>query len=75
MNTRYLIIGLSAAGVFGAEAIRRIDADGEITILSTEREQAYSRCLTTYYIEGKTDREHMKLRSADHWQKLRVDVR
>ncbi|MBQ6810392.1 MAG: NAD(P)/FAD-dependent oxidoreductase [Firmicutes bacterium] len=75
MSTRYLIIGLSAAGIFGAEAIRRRDADGEITILSTEREQAYSRCLTTYYIEGKTDREHMKLRSADHWQKLRVDVR
>lgn len=75
MNTRYLIVGLSAAGIFGAEAIRRLDGAGEIIILSTEREEAYSRCLTTYYIEGKTDREHMRLRSADHWQKLRVDVR
>ena len=75
MSTRYLIVGLSAAGIFAAEAIRRLDEWGEIIILSTEREEAYSRCLTTYYIEGKTDREHMKLRSADHWQKLRVDVR
>lgn len=75
MNTRYLIIGNSAAGIFAAEAIRKRDALGEITILSTEREEAYSRCLTTYYIEGKTDKAKMRLRSADHWQKLGVVVR
>ncbi|MBR5329716.1 MAG: NAD(P)/FAD-dependent oxidoreductase [Firmicutes bacterium] len=75
MNTRYLIIGASAAGIFAAEAIRKRDALGQITLVSTEREEPYSRCLTTYYIEGKTDPAKMRLRSAAHWQNLGITLR
>lgn len=75
MKTRYVIIGGSAAGIFAAEAIRDIDASGQIILIDAEKEEAYSRCMTTYYIEGKTDRAQMRLRDAAHWQKLGIEIR
>lgn len=75
MTTRYVIIGASAAGIFAAEAIRQRDPKGEILLLSTEREEPYSRCMTTYYMEGKCGAEQMRLRSRDHWQNLGINLR
>lgn len=65
--TKYLLIGNSAAGIFAADAIRQRDRVGEITILSTEREMAYSRCLTTYYVGGKTSKCGMYIRPASYY--------
>ncbi|MDO4542008.1 MAG: FAD-dependent oxidoreductase, partial [Bacillota bacterium] len=70
--TKYLIIGNSGAGVFAADAIRQRDKEGEITILSTEREMAYSRCLTTYYVSGQINKCGMFIRPGDHYEKNRI---
>ncbi|MEG0998713.1 MAG: FAD-dependent oxidoreductase [Clostridiales bacterium] len=69
---KYLIIGNSAAGVFAADAIRERDKEGEIEILSTEKEKVYSRCLTTYYLSGQISENGMYIRPDDYYEKNRI---
>jgi NAD(P)H-nitrite reductase large subunit len=49
---RFLIIGNSAAGIAAAEAIREVDTDSELTIVSDEPQSAYSRALISYDLAG-----------------------
>jgi len=57
---RQVIIGNSAAGLAAATAIRKKDPSSLITIISDEDCPAYSRVLTTYYLEGKIEREQLQ---------------
>lgn len=59
---KYVIIGNSAAGVATVEGIRKLDKIGEIAIVSDEDMLAYCRCLTSYYIKGKVNREGLLFR-------------
>jgi len=52
---RYLIIGAGAAGISAAETLRKIDADGEITLLCEERDGYYSRPGLAYLLTGEVD--------------------
>jgi NAD(P)H-nitrite reductase large subunit len=52
MATRYLLIGSGAAGLSAAEAIRRHDPSGVITVLSEEPHAFYSRPGLAYYLTG-----------------------
>ena len=72
---RYLIIGNSAAGINGAEAVRSRDAQGTVTIVSEEDYPAYSRCLIPYFMEGKVGEEDMLYRPRDYYSKNRFEVR
>lgn len=71
----YLIIGNSAAGLNGAEAVRSRDAQGTVTIVSEEDYPAYSRCLIPYFMEGKVGEEGMLYRPRDYYSKNRFEVR
>lgn len=71
-DSKYLIIGNSAAAVGAVEAIRQIDAQGTITILSREPEHAYSRPLISYLLGGKVDEAAMAYRPAGFYEKNRV---
>jgi NAD(P)H-nitrite reductase large subunit len=51
--THYLIIGSGAAGISAAETIRRLDAGGEITLVSEERDGYYSRPGLAYLLTGE----------------------
>ena len=53
LMTRYLIIGNSAGGIGAAEAIRELDREGQITIVSDEPYPAYSRPLISEYLAKK----------------------
>ena len=64
---RYVIIGNSAAGIFAAEEIRRLDREGQIEIISDETYPAYARCLTSYYLSGGISDEKMFIRPADFY--------
>ncbi|NCC69025.1 MAG: NAD(P)/FAD-dependent oxidoreductase, partial [Clostridia bacterium] len=66
---RYVIIGNSTAAVGAAEAIRSADTAGEITFVSNETHHSYSRPLISYLLQGKTDRERMKYRPNDFYDK------
>ncbi|MFA7117954.1 MAG: FAD-dependent oxidoreductase [Sphaerochaetaceae bacterium] len=58
----YVIIGNSIAAVGCIEGIRSCDKEGNITIISDEKQQCYSRPLISYYLLGKTKEECMTYR-------------
>jgi NAD(P)H-nitrite reductase large subunit len=73
-HTRYLIVGNSAGGIGAVEAIRQVDADGPITIVSDEPYPAYSRPEISEYLAGLTTVERMLFRPPDFYEKNRVDA-
>lgn len=62
---KYVIIGNSTAAVNCVEAIRSLDKEGDILLLSDESHFTYGRPLISYLLYGKTDFEHMKYRPDD----------
>jgi nitrite reductase (NADH) large subunit len=71
---KYLIIGHSAAGVGALEAIRHIDPDSPITVISRENEPVYSRCLLSYYLADTLTREELLFRPSDFFRKLKAEI-
>jgi len=69
----YVIVGGSAAGISAVEAIRSLDREGKITLISDEEFSLYSRCLITYFLAGKLAEDKLKYRSSDFYDKERVD--
>ncbi|MBR4761409.1 MAG: NAD(P)/FAD-dependent oxidoreductase [Clostridia bacterium] len=64
---KYIIIGNGTAAIGCIEGIRSLDKTGEITVISEENHHVYSRPLISYYLENKTDLEHMKYRGDDFY--------
>ena len=73
MYTNYLIIGGSHAGLSALEAIRRVDRDAALTMVTTEKRQPYSPTVLPYVISGKTEPEKTDLRTPDYFKDLNVD--
>ncbi len=71
---RYVIIGNSAAATGAVEGIRQMDTKGDITIISAEPYHVYSRPLISYYLAGKTDKQRIKYRPDDFYQKNKCEV-
>ncbi|MGN1420825.1 MAG: NAD(P)/FAD-dependent oxidoreductase [Eubacterium sp.] len=71
---KYVIIGASAAGLATAEAIRKTDEKGSITILTEEAYLPYSRPEISYYLKGRVNESDMYLRKASHYKSLNIDV-
>ena len=71
---KYVIIGNSTAGIGGVEGIRSRDKAGEIVLIGDENHCAYSRPLISYLLAGKTDRERMKYRPDDFYEKNRCEL-
>jgi NAD(P)H-nitrite reductase large subunit len=65
MQTRYLIIGNSAGGIGAAEAIRQVDKEGALTIVSEEPYPTYSRPLISKYLTGERSLEEILFRPID----------
>jgi len=72
---KYVVIGNSAAGIFGLEAIRETDPEGDIVLLTDEPEPAYSRCMTTHYIAGGVTESRMFMRPEEFYRRYRIDAR
>jgi NAD(P)H-nitrite reductase large subunit len=73
-QTRYLIVGNSAGGIGAIEAIREVDTEGLITIVSDEPYPAYSRPEISEYLAGLTTVERMLFRPADFYEKSGVEA-
>ncbi|MFC2058796.1 NAD(P)/FAD-dependent oxidoreductase [Chloroflexota bacterium] len=71
-KTKYLIVGNSAGGIGAAEAIREVDREGAITIVSDEPYPAYSRPLISEYLTGECLLERMLFRPADFYEKNHI---
>lgn len=50
------IIGSGAAGISTASNIRRYDENMEITVLTLEKQVAYSPCAIPYVLSGEVER-------------------
>ncbi|PIV52365.1 MAG: NAD(P)/FAD-dependent oxidoreductase [Elusimicrobia bacterium CG_4_10_14_0_8_um_filter_37_32] len=74
METKYLIIGNSIAGVSCIEGIREIDSKGKITVVSDESILNYSRPLISYYLGNKIPREKISFRDKNFYKENNVAV-
>jgi len=72
MRTRYLIIGNSAGGIGAAEAIRQVDKEGALTIVSEEPYPAYSRPLISKYLAGERTLEGILFRPLNFYDQNNI---
>jgi NAD(P)H-nitrite reductase large subunit len=71
---KYVIIGNSTAAVGAVTGIRKIDADGEIVIISKEKYLAYSRPSISSLLAGKITMEKMPYRKENFYKDNNVKV-
>jgi len=70
----YVIIGNSAGGIGACEAIREVDRDGFISIISDEPYPAYSRPLISEFLAGERTLEGMLYRPPEFYQQNAVQA-
>lgn len=71
---RYVIIGASAAGLAAAEAVRKADSQGTVTVLTEEEYMPYSRPSISYYLKGKVKESDMALRKPNFYREKKIDI-
>jgi NAD(P)H-nitrite reductase large subunit len=71
---QYVIIGNGIAAAGCIEGIRSVDSEGEITVISEEKHPVYCRPLISYYLEGKTDLQHMDYRKPGFYEDMNCSV-
>ena len=72
MRTKYLIIGNSAGGIGAAEAIRQVDKEGALTVVSEEPYPAYSRPLISKYLAGERTFDGILFRPLDFYDQNNI---
>jgi NAD(P)H-nitrite reductase large subunit len=72
-NYKYMIIGNSAGGVGAMEAIREIDKDGSLAVISDEEHHVYGRPLISYYLADEIDYDKIFYRPLDFYEKKGID--
>ncbi len=68
----YLIIGNSAGGIGAAEAIREVDGQGSVAIVSDEPYPVYSRPLIAEYLAERCPLERMLFRPPDFYERHKI---
>jgi NAD(P)H-nitrite reductase large subunit len=71
---KYVIVGASAASIGAVEAIRRVDPEGSLTVISDETCPQYSRPMISDFVSGKADFHKMKCRADDFWNQHNVQA-
>lgn len=69
---KYVIIGASAAGISGAETLRRLDDKCEITLVSEDK-FVYSRCMLHHYVSNHRNLEQLSFIDKDFFGNNRVN--
>jgi NAD(P)H-nitrite reductase large subunit len=72
IETRYLIVGNSAGGIGAAEAIREVDRQGSLIIISEEPYPAYSRPLLLEYLIGERSLSSMLFRPPEFYEENNI---
>ncbi len=67
---RYVVVGCSAAGLHAAAAIREVDPDGDLTLLTREPDGHYSRPMLTWFLAGQRSEEDLLFAGAGHLERL-----
>ena len=74
MNTHFVIIGNGAAGYRAAKALRRADADAQVSIFSDERYPFYLRRQLGDYLSGSLSLEEVIFQSRNAYRRERIDL-
>ncbi len=69
---KYVIIGNGVAGVYAAEAIRQLDADGNITMIGDESFPPYCRPMISHLLEGSVMPDNLSIRSKGFYDDLKI---
>lgn len=72
---RYVIIGGSAAGLAAAQAIRELDRDGVITVLSAEADLPYFRPMIPFMVTGRKTVDEIAMLGQGPYTGRGIDVR
>jgi len=72
METKYLIIGSSHAGLSAADEIRIEDPDGSLTMVSMEDCLPYSPTVLPYIVSGKVAAEKIYLRDDQYFKNKNI---
>jgi len=70
----YVIIGNSAGGIGAAEAIRQVDREGRLTIISDEPYPAYSRPAISEVLARERALDRILYRPKDFYQRLGIQA-
>ena len=73
-HARYVMVGNSAGAIGAIEAIRQVDTDGAIVVVSDEPYPAYSRPEISEYLAGRTTLERMLFRPPDFYERSGVEA-
>jgi nitrite reductase (NADH) large subunit len=74
LTTRFLIIGGGIAGVSAAEAIRILDPNADITIISDEHNFPYFRMSLTRYLAGEVALQKLDLHDQAWYQANQIEL-
>ncbi len=70
---KYVIVGNGVAGVRAAETVRRMDAEGEITMIGDETFPPYCRPMISLVLEGAISPGKLAIRGDDFYEKLNIE--
>ena len=68
MHSKYLIVGSSHAALEAATAIRLIDADGALTLLTRDAHLPYSPTILPYVVSGRSQPDNVVLRNKAYFK-------
>ena len=70
----HVIIGASAAGLAALEAIREVDQDCAVTVVSKEKGSLYSRVGLTHFLDGTVKVPGMNMRPPDYARQMSATI-
>lgn len=70
----HVIIGASAAGLAALEAIREVDRECAVTVVSRERGPLYSRVGLTHFLDGTVKAPGMTMRPPDYARRMNATI-
>jgi phenylglyoxylate dehydrogenase epsilon subunit len=70
LETKYLIVGASHAGLSAVDAIRTRDREGSLILIGQEKCFPYSPTILPYIVSGKVDPDRIFLRDAAEFDRL-----
>lgn len=71
---KIVIAGNGPAAISAIESIRKIDRSPSITLISKEREKAYSPCYLYHYISEDITRDKLYIKEDDFYEKNNVNI-
>jgi phenylglyoxylate dehydrogenase epsilon subunit len=74
-EAKYLIVGSSHAGLEALNAIRMLDQDGTVAMVTRDQSLPYSPTILPYVVSGRSDPQNIALRDDSYFERFGVAFR